>query len=389
MKSPYVSELDASKPVTGSFLVQSKEVREKKTGEPYLSLLLSDKTGKIDAKMWDNVAEVMDQFDRDDFVKVKAVYQLHMNRPQLTIHKIRIMAEEEVDFSDFFPSTARNVEEMWTELRAIVAGVGNPHLRALLDSMLDDEEIARRYRMAPAAKSIHHAFLGGLLEHVLSLCGLCRMTAAHYPHIDADLMITGAVLHDIGKIYELTYDRGFGYSSEGQLLGHIMLAFRMVGDKVAKLPDFPPSLRTLVEHLVLSHHGKLEFGSPKLPQFPEALLLHYLDDMDSKMECMRCAIDADKQSGNCFTAYHALLERPVLKKTKFLEPSVVSPEVAVKSEPEPLEMFSETVVHAESPKREQLAPPKPHSAPKRPSNSIFGDKLQFALISVAPDTPQE
>jgi len=331
MKSPFVNELALNQPVTACFLVHSKEVREKKTGEPYLSLMLGDKTGKIDAKMWDNVAEVLEVFDRDNFIKVKASMQLHMNRPQLTIHKLRLMPDHEVDFADFFPATSRNVDEMWTELRGIVAGVKNGHIRALLNVLLDDPEIARRYRQAPAAKTIHHAFLGGLLEHVLSLANLCLVTARHYPIIDPDLMIAGAVLHDIGKIHELSYERGFSYTTQGQLLGHMMIALRMIGDKIAILPGFPEPLRTLLEHMVISHHGHLEFGSPKLPQFPEALLLHHLDDMDSKMECMRQLIDGDRQADGCFTAYNTTLERMVLKKARFLEPEPPVPVLSVSS----------------------------------------------------------
>lgn len=321
MKSPFVNELALNQPVTACFLVHSKEIREKKSGEPYLSLMLGDKTGKIDAKMWDNVAEVMEAFDRDSFIKVKASMQLHMNRPQLTIYKLRALPDHEVDFSDFFPATLRNIDEMWNELRAIVQSVKNPHILSLLNSLLDDPDIARRYKQAPAAKTIHHAFLGGLLEHVLSLANLCRITASHYPFIDPDLMIAGAVLHDIGKIHELSYERGFSYTSEGQLLGHMMIALRMIGDKIGKLPEFPEPLRTLLEHMVISHHGHLEFGSPKLPQFPEAMLLHHLDDMDSKMECMRNLIDSDRQLEGCFTPYNSTLERMVLKKARFLEPA--------------------------------------------------------------------
>lgn len=322
MKSPFVNELALNQPVTACFLVHSKEVREKKTGEPYLSLMLGDKTGKIDAKMWDNVAEVLEAFDRDSFIKVKGSVQLHMNRPQLTIHKLRLMPDHEVEFADFFPATLRNVDQMWAELRGIVSQVKNADIKALLDGLLDDPEIARRYRQAPAAKTIHHAFLGGLLEHVLSLANLCLATARHYPIIDLDLMIAGAVLHDIGKIHELSYDRGFSYTTQGQLLGHMMIALRMMGDKIARLPDFPEPLRTLLEHMVISHHGHLEFGSPKLPQFPEALLLHHLDDMDSKMECMRQLIEGDRQVDGCFTGYNSTLERVVLKKARYLEPEM-------------------------------------------------------------------
>ncbi len=327
MKSPYVNDLlePAKEPVTTSFLVRSKEIRQKKTGELYLSLMLGDRTGELDAKMWDNVSEVIDSFERDDFVKVKGIIQIFHNRPQMTIHKLRRMDDSEIDFSDYFPSSQRDPDEMWAELSGVVAAVSNPHLKGLLEAMFGDEDIARRYRRAPAAKQIHHAFLGGLIEHVLSLCELARMAAAHYPNVDYDLLITGVLLHDIGKIYELNYERGFSYSDEGQLLGHITIAQRMVEEKLRGLPGFPPELRALVEHMILSHHGQLEFGSPKLPQFPEALLLHYLDEMDSKMECMRALIENDRQADGCFTAWSAPLDRAALKKDRYLNGKAPAP----------------------------------------------------------------
>jgi 3'-5' exoribonuclease len=228
------------------------------------------------------------------------------------------MPDAEVDFADFFPASARDPEQMWGELRVIVAAIPDTHLRPLLDAFLDDPEIARRYRIAPAAKSIHHAFRAGLLEHVLSLCGLARPIAAHYGTVDWSLMVAGIVLHDIGKIYELTYERGFSYSTEGQLIGHISIAMRMLSDKLRAFPDFPNDLRNLLEHMILSHHGKLEFGSPKVPLFPEALLLHYLDDMDSKMECMRAAADKGAMAEGLFTAWSPSLERVVLRKERYL-----------------------------------------------------------------------
>lgn len=371
MKSPFVNELEPNKVITTSFLVHSKEIRQKKTGEFYLSLLLGDRTGELDAKMWDNVSEVLDDFDRDDFVKVKGMIQIFHNRPQLTIHKVRRMDESEIDFADYFPSSKRDPEEMWAELRAIVAGMANPHLKALLWAMLDDPDVAVRYRRAPAAKQIHHAFLGGLIEHVLSVCGLARLTAAHYPHIDYDLLTTGVVLHDIGKIYELNYERGFSYSNEGQLIGHISIAMRMIGDRLRGLPDFPPLLRTLVEHMILSHHGQLEYGSPKLPQFPEALLLHYLDDMDSKMECMRALIESDRQVDGCFTTYNNALSRAALKKDRFLNPASEVPAVPVA---------------AQEPTAAPVPAPAPATGPRPdhplfavPPESVFAGKLQEAL----------
>jgi len=317
MKSPYIKEAEINRNFTTSLLVRSKEIREKKTGEPYLSLSLCDRSGEIEAKMWDNVAEVMDTFERDDFVKVKGLIQIYHNRPQLTIHKMRRLEDSEVDFADYFPASTRDAEEMWRELRGFISAMSDVHLRGLVNAVLDDPEIASRYRKAPAAKQIHHAWLGGLLEHVLSLCQLCRYAAQHYG-ADLDLLLAGAVLHDVGKIYELSYDRSFGYTAEGQLLGHMVIGLRIVAEKLAHLPDFPPRLRTLVEHLIVSHHGKYEFGSPKLPLFTEALLFHYLDDMDSKMECMRSLVDQDRQVEGYFTGFNASLERMVLKKEKYL-----------------------------------------------------------------------
>lgn len=353
MKPPYIRDLQPNQIVTSIFLVQSKDIRQKKSGEPYLSLLLGDRTGDVEAKMWDNVADVMSTFERDDFIRIKGLYQIYQNRPQITLHKVMRVNDGEVSFADFFPASERDPEEMFAELRTIIDGFSNPHLRALLDAVFADERIARAYKIAPAAKQIHHAWLSGLIEHVLSLCKLARMTAAHYQGIDADLLLTGVILHDIGKIDELTYDRGFGYSTEGQLIGHIMIGFRIVEEKLRLLPDFPPKLRTLLQHMILSHHGELAYGSPKVPQFAEAMLLHQLDNLDSKMECMRSLIHKDRQYEGCWTAYSSSLDRAVLKKLKYLEGNPAPPPPSA---------------------------PAPPAAPReQPTGSLFGDKLKQAL----------
>jgi 3'-5' exoribonuclease len=358
MKSPYVNEVEPNRVITTSFLVHSKEIRQKKSGEMYLSLLLGDKTGELDSKMWDNVAEVIDTFDRDDFVKVKGLIQIFHNRPQLTIHKMRRMEAHEVDFGDYFPCSERDPTEMWAELRAIAGGMRNPHLKGLVESLLDDPEIAERYRRAPAAKQIHHAWLA----------------------------------HDIGKIYELNYERGFSYSNDGQLLGHIAIALRMVGDKIRALPDFPPALRALVEHMILSHHGQLEFGSPKVPLFPEALLLHYIDDMDSKMECMRALIERDRQIEGCFTTYSSALTRTALKKEKYLNGAMEPPPAPAASlaangvtplarpEPRPPEQI-------QLPTLEPAFAAHPLFAPR--TASPFADKLKQALDPARAEPKQE
>jgi 3'-5' exoribonuclease len=318
MKSTFIADLQPNQDATSFFLVQSKDVRQKRTGEPYLSLSLADRTGEIEAKMWDNVADVMDTFDRDDFVKAKGRVQVFQNRLQFTIHKLRRADESEVAFEDFFAASERDPEEMFAELREVVAGVGNPHLKALLEAVLADEEIAARLRRAPAAKSVHHAYLGGLLEHVLSLCQLCRLAAAQYKFVDLDLLLAGAILHDIGKVYELAFRRSFHYTDDGQLLGHIVLGLRILDDKVRLLPDFPPRLRNLLAHLIISHHGELEFGSPKVPLFAEAVLLHHLDNMDAKMEAVRSLLRKDPLLEGCWTAYFQPLDRMLLKTDRYL-----------------------------------------------------------------------
>ncbi len=331
MKSPYLSEVKPNQVFTTTFLVHVKDVRQKKSGEPYLSLLLGDRTGEVDAKMWDNVVEVVDTFERDDFVKVKGVLQVFQNRLQMSVHKMARVLDSDVDFADFFPASSRDPMEMFAELRGIVAGIRDPNLRALLEAFLNDEPLARRYRTAPAAKQVHHAYLGGLIEHVLSVCRLCQLVAPHYVNLDLDLLLTGAILHDIGKVAELTYDRSFGYSSEGQLLGHIVIGLRLVEEKLRQFPDFPPKLRVLVEHMIVSHHGELEFGSPKVPLFPEALLLHHLDNLDSKMECMRALAEKDRHVDGCWTGYSPSLERSILKKAKYLEDAPPRPQAPLAS----------------------------------------------------------
>ncbi len=390
MKSPYVSELQPNQVITSLFLVQSKDIRQKKSGEPYLSMMLGDRTGDVEAKMWDNAAEVMHTFERDDFVRVKALFQIFQNRPQLTVHKILKLDDREIDFSDFFPASARSAEEMFAELRGLIAEINNPHLRALLELMFDDERIARAYKIAPAAKVVHHAYLSGLIEHVLSICKLAKMTSAHYKDVDVDLVLAGAMLHDIGKIDELTFDRGFGYTTDGQLIGHIVMSVRMVEDKLRLLPDFPPKLRSLLEHMILSHHGELEYGSPKVPLFAEAMLLHHLDNLDSKMECVRAMVDKDRHIDGHWTSYSLSMDRAVLKKLKYLDGPAnggrsATPTPAVSAAPASSATQAPPASGNSTPAPEPLiaAPSSVHAAPPSPPpparSSFFGDKLKQAL----------
>jgi 3'-5' exoribonuclease len=308
-----------NKIITSSFVVVSKQVKPKKTGDPYLALTLGDRCGQIEAKMWDNVEDSLDSFEQDDYLKVKGLLNKYKNRFQITIHKLRRMGDAEVDFADYLPKTTKNVDEMWQTLVDVVATFEDANLKALVQAFMGDPEIARAYRNAPAAKTLHHAYIGGLLDHVVSLFRSCDLMCRNYPQINRDLLLTGAFLHDIGKIHELSYNRSFSYTTRGQLLGHMIIELEMLQAKLAHLPGFPDELKTCVEHLIISHHGQYDFGSPKLPMFPEALMLHYLDDLDSKMESMRAHFEREAGAEGVWTGYNASLGRSLLNTEKLLQ----------------------------------------------------------------------
>jgi 3'-5' exoribonuclease len=322
MKDFYIGEClrHENKIITSSFVVVSKQIKPKKTGEPYLALTLGDRSGQLEAKMWDNVEEVLNAFEQDDFLKIKGLINKYKNRFQLTIHKLRKLGDSEIEYADYLPKTTKDIDHLWHTLADFISSFRNPHLRSLVQAFMADPEIAAAYRNAPAAKTLHHAYIGGLLDHVVSLFRSCDLICQNYPQVNRDLLLTGAFLHDIGKIYELTYNRSFSYTTRGQLLGHMIIELEMLQAKLASFPDFPAELKPLLEHLIISHHGQYEFGSPKLPMFPEALVLHYLDDLDSKMEAMRVQFEREADLDGPWTSYNASLGRPLLNSAKFLAP---------------------------------------------------------------------
>jgi 3'-5' exoribonuclease len=357
MKEFFLSECARfeNKIVVSSFVVVSKQVKPKKTGEPYLALTLGDRCGQIEAKMWDNVEDALDAFEQEDFLKVKGLLNKYKNRFQLTIHKLRKLGDAEIDFGDYLPKTTKDVEELWRTVGSFIATFQDANLRALVESFMADPEIAAAYKCAPAAKSLHHAFIGGLLDHVVSLFRSCDLVSRNYPQINRDLLLTGAFLHDIGKIHELTYNRSFSYTSRGQLLGHMIIELEMLQKKLAGLPGFPDEMRTLLEHMIISHHGEYEFGSPKLPMFPEALMLHYLDDLDSKMESMRAHFEREAENESSWTSYNASLGRTLLNTAKFLKkesiPAAATPNTTEKAAeaPSPRNPEREPAIAASTP----------------------------------------
>lgn len=311
-----------NQPIVSFFAVASKQLRSKKEGGGYLALALSDKTGQFDARMWDNYEQPAREFEAGDVVKVQAVVCRFADKLQLKIEKIRKANGSEYDLADLVPHTERNVDELWSELNGFVAEFTDPFLLKLVRNVLDDPDYTVKLREAPAARSMHHAFIGGLLEHMVSILGVCRAMAAHYPVVHRDLLMTGAIFHDIGKLTELSWGSSFDYTMEGTLLGHITIGVSLVERKAAGIPDFPEPLRILVEHLVLSHHGKYEFGSPKLPMIREAILLSYIDDIDAKMQTMDKVLRDAAASGrnpSGMTEWVRSMERPLLSTRDYLE----------------------------------------------------------------------
>jgi 3'-5' exoribonuclease len=304
--------------ITSSFAVASKQVKTKKNGEFYLAVTLADRTGQVQANMWDNVADSINAFEQDDFVKIKGMVQKYNGRWQLTLHKVRKLGDAEIDYSDYLPKTSKDIEQLWRSLGDFVETFQNPWLKRLVKDFMADEAIATAYKNAPAAKTLHHAFVGGLLDHVVSLFTVSDLAVRNYPQVNRDLLLTGAFLHDIGKIHELAYQRSISYTTKGQLLGHMIIELEMLHDKLAHIPGFPDELKILIEHLIISHHGQYDFGSPKLPMFPEALMLHYLDDLDSKMESMRAQFERESEAETAWTSYNPSLARPLLNTQKFL-----------------------------------------------------------------------
>jgi len=345
MKDFYIADAPnfENQAITSYFCLASIGVRERKGGSgQYLAITLADKTGQFEARMWEDFADVVQQCAEGCYVKVQGQVSKYQGKFQITLTKMRSAAESEIDTADFVPTTQFDIAEMDAELRGYVAAFSNPHLRALVLAFLDDPAIGPAFITAPAAKRLHHAWIGGLLEHVLTLVRVCLATAPFYPEVDPDLLVTGAILHDVGKIRELSWKSNFNYTLEGQLIGHISIVQGMLHEKIATLnaaaaqtraslpattelppsaQDFPDKLRLLIEHMILSHHGKLEFGSPKLPMTPEAMLLSALDDLEAKFQAMRNEFAAAKASGKSSdetTEWVRSMDRPLFNSRAFL-----------------------------------------------------------------------
>ena len=306
MPKQFIAELKDREPLDSVFMVKEKTMAMAKNGKPYMNLKFMDKSGELDGKLWDNVDELDKTFQKGDFVHIRGTASLYMGKMQLVAKEIRRLDEDAVDLADFVPVSPVPLAEMKAELAAVVDSLRNPHLKALMECFCADTSFLAAYCKAPAAKGMHHVYLGGLLEHSLSVVRLADAVVPLYPDLNRDLLVTGALLHDVGKVAELSYDRAFEYTDEGRLIGHISIGVEMLTERIATVPGFPRELAMLLKHLLLSHHGQYDYGSPKRPKTVEATILHYLDDMDSKINGIRSHIAKDTPQGSRWTGHHRL-----------------------------------------------------------------------------------
>ncbi|MEA3544828.1 MAG: HD domain-containing protein [Thermodesulfobacteriota bacterium] len=309
LKTIYVNQIKERERVESIFLVRDKITAMAKNGKPYMTLKIMDRTGEVEGRIWDNIDHFSSIFEKNDFILVNAKASVYMGKMQLIVQDLRKIEENLVDLGDFLPVSQRSTAEMRHELDTLLESLTNPHIGALLRSFFDDQEFFALYSKAPAAKAMHHVYLGGLLEHSLAVAALASDVAARYQQVNRDLLICGALLHDIGKVRELSYQRSFDYTDEGKLLGHIVIGVQMVEDRIRQLTDFPAELSLLIKHLLLSHHGQYDFGSPKRPKFLEAVILNFVDDLDSKINGVQTHIDKEPDREGNWTSYHRLYDR--------------------------------------------------------------------------------
>ncbi|RLE18813.1 MAG: phosphohydrolase [Acidobacteria bacterium] len=316
MKHTFIKDLKPDWKGDEVYLLKLLAIRDKKNGGHYLFMKLGDSSGDLIAMMWDNFEEAVDTVKPGDFVKIRFRIQVYNNQLQMVVTKLRKATDDEVeDPKIFFPVSERPPEQMLEEVREIIeTQLENSFLKELAGHVYNDPEVIELAKIAPAAKSLHHAYRGGYLEHLLTLLKLAIQVSPVYPYISKDLVLAGLLFHDLGKLWELSYQREFSYSTEGRLLGHIAIEYDYIAARIREIPDFPDNIRLHLLHIILSHHGELEFGSPKRPKTPEALMVNSLDNMDAKLNAMRQAIEADVQSDHPdWTPYLPMFGRVIYK----------------------------------------------------------------------------
>lgn len=305
----FVEEIREGREVVSAFLLDDLRLGQTRGGKPFVGLKLKDRTGSMEARVWDDALKFFDSFSNGDVVLVKGSAESFQGKVQIKVTQAQTISPDQIDYSYFLPASPYDVEEMFAELLSLVRGVADPDLRALLEDILGDPDLASRLKRAPAAKRFHHAYIGGLLEHTLSVTRAAAALSLLYPALHRDLLLTGAVLHDLGKVREFDLGLSGDYTDEGRLLGHLVLGVEMLEEKLAARPDFPPDLALLLKHLIVSHHGEQNLGSPKRPKILEALALHHLDDLDAKINGLGGFIERHVDERTGWTDYNRLMER--------------------------------------------------------------------------------
>ncbi len=310
----YIETLHEGERITSIYMCKQKNSATTKNGKPYDNVILQDKTGTLDGKIWEPNSMGIDEFEAMDYVEVQGEVTTFNGAMQLNIKRVRRCQEGEYDMRDFLPTSERDIEEMYAELMALKNKVADVHIKALLDDIfVNDKALVKAFKNHSAAKSVHHGFVGGLLEHTLGVTKLCNCFADNYPLLNRDLLVAGAMLHDIGKIKELSTFPTNDYTDDGQLLGHIIIGVEFIGERIKNIPDFPPKMASQLKHLILSHHGEYEYGSPKKPAIIEAFALNFADNMDAKMETLKELLSTPQAQTGEWLGFQRMLDTNIRK----------------------------------------------------------------------------
>lgn len=304
----FIETLREGERINEIYLCKSKQAALTKSGKPYDNVLLQDKTGTLDAKIWDPGSVGIDEFDALDYVAVTGDVTSFQGNLQLSIKRVRKVGEGEYEPENYLPVSDKDIDEMYQEMMGYIASVKNPYLSRLLHMFFDDAAFAKAFKFHSAAKSVHHGFVGGLLEHTVSVTRNCNYFAQNYPFLNRDLLLTAATFHDIGKLKELSTFPANDYTDAGQLLGHIMIGAEWIGEKIREIDGFPEVLANELKHCILAHHGELEYGSPKKPALVEALALSFADNLDAKMETVREVLAGVPENNLQWQGFNRLLD---------------------------------------------------------------------------------
>jgi len=314
MAKQYAYKLIADDKIDSVFIAQNKHIRITKNNKSYLSLELVDKSGGVAGRIWDNAEKISQSFRDNDFIRVIGIVESFQNTLQVNIKQIRKITQDKIDINEFLPKTNKDTNIMFNQIISIIDSIKNKWLKGLLHAIFEVEEYRELFKKAPASVKMHNYYIGGLLEHTLSVTSMCMEIDKYYKNINKDLLLTGAILHDIGKIYEYEYSHAFDYTDRGRLIGHIVIGTQMVKSKIAEIPQFPAELEMLLEHMLLSHHGQYEWGSPKKPKVLEAVVLHYLDDMDAKISGFQDMVEKSQEPDKKWTSRSFMFDNKMLYK---------------------------------------------------------------------------